>query len=436
MKNNNFLDKVKKFEITKKWMQWLIAPIAIIIVALVVFLAIGGTSGSWAEGLNLGIDFQGGTILKVQIYNIDTEGLDANYNKHVSEITRVIESNGVKVSYVQLEGASVETESYITFRYANADKDDDAIAARNNEIRAAIAEHYEVEDADSFIKYESVGSTARNDLVTKSILAIVISAVLILIYILIRFRASYAVAVIIGLMHDVLVMFALTIICRIQINSSFIAAAITIIGYSVNNTIVIFDRSREIIKTEFKGIRNLNYFDIGDRAIRETFRRTLYSTFTTLITIVVLAIMSGATLREFSLPIIFGLIAAFYSSILLSTSIWSRLSYTFDKINAKRAKQAEYDGATTKEELKKAKQAKRAEELSKASLPVSSTGRPVLLEALDNEDDNAEEDSESEETEEEPKKATEPAKPASQKQVKGSSYKAPYKKKYNKPSGK
>ena len=145
-----------------------------------------------------------------------------------------------------------------------------------------------------------------------------------------------------ALLHDVIVMFALTVICRVQINTSFVAAMITIIAYSINNTIIIFDRCREHMRP-LKGMRNIDYDAIGDLAVRETMRRSLFTTLTTMITVIFLAALGSASIREFCIPIILGLIAGAYSSIFMAVPMWTAFARTDDKLREKRMGAAAYD---------------------------------------------------------------------------------------------
>lgn len=172
------------------------------------------------------------------------------------------------------------------------------------------------------------------------------STVLILIYIVIRFTPTAAFAAVLALIHDVILMFALTVICHVQINSSYVAAMITIIAYSINNTIIIFDRCREYMKP-LKGMKNIDYDAIGDTSVRENMRRSVFTTATTMVTVIFLAILGSASIREFCVPIILGLIAGLYSSVFLATPMWAAFTRSWDKMKAKRAATAVYGGGAS-----------------------------------------------------------------------------------------
>lgn len=331
MKKTSFRNLLNNFSVNKNSKFFAIAPFVIVLIALIVIIALGATGGSYTDAVGIGIDFEGGTVLTV------TLGKDAidNYDENRVEITQQIEKFGVVVSYVQRQEADNVDQSSISFRYKNISRNDDEINTLNEQIRDAVDGLYP--DLPNNVKYESIGATAANDLLRKAGIALAVSVVLILIYIAIRFTLMSGVAAIIALIHDVVIMFALTVICRIQINSSYVAAMITIIAYSINNTIIIFDRCREYVKP-LKGQKNIDYAGIGDMAVRDTLTRSIYTTLTTMITVIFLAILGSDTLREFCVPIILGLLAGLYSSVFLATPLWSALSVAFDKAKEKYSK--------------------------------------------------------------------------------------------------
>lgn len=344
MKNNKLLSSLSSMPIAKNWKFWIIAPIVILVVAVVLIAALGSQIG-YTNAINIGIDFEGGTLVTVTI------GQDAidNYDYHVDRITSAIEKHGVVVSYVQLQEAQNVNETSISFRYKNVSTNDDEISALNEVIREELNNSLYAEIKDN-VTYESIGATAAQDLLSKSGIALAISLALILIYIIIRFTPASGIAAILALIHDVVIMFCLSVICRVQINQSFVAAIITIIAYSINNTIIIFDRCRENVKP-LKGQKDIPYAEIGDQSVRENMRRSVFTTFTTMVTVIFLAIFGSDTIREFCVPIILGLVAGFYSSVLLATPLWVGLSKEFDRLMAKyRKSKPVYEGAKVDEE--------------------------------------------------------------------------------------
>lgn len=332
MKNSNFRNLCNNFSVSK-YAKWFGAvPFVIVVIALVIVIALGVTGGSFTDAVGIGIDFEGGTLITV---TLGEDALNENYATNRDLIIAEIEKHGVKVSYAQVQEANTVERSAISFRYKNISRDDTEINNLNKEIRDAVDNLYP--DRKGNVTYESIGATAAQDLLSKAGIALAVSVVIILIYIIIRFTLMSGFAAIIALIHDVVIMFALTIICRVQINSSYVAAMITIIAYSINNTIIIFDRCRESLKP-LKGQKNIDYKGIGDLAVRQTFTRSIYTTFTTMVTVIFLAILGSDSIREFCVPIILGLLAGMYSSVCLATPLWAAMSASFDKTKEKYAK--------------------------------------------------------------------------------------------------
>ena len=183
-------------------------------------------------------------------------------------------------------------------------------------------------DADKVsVRTHTIGNEVMQSIIKNAAIAVAVAVAAILVYIAIRFTWVSGLAAILALVHDVLVMTALTTIFQIPVNSTYIAAIITIIGYSINATIVIFDRVRELEKTPSYAV--LSDAEIANKAIVNTLWRSILTTVTTLVMIVSLAIFGNSTIREFAFPIIFGLLAGAYSSILLSAPIWVYLRKLF-----------------------------------------------------------------------------------------------------------
>ena len=146
--------------------------------------------------------------------------------------------------------------------------------------------------------------------------------ILILIYITIRFEFRSGVAAVVALVHDILVMLSMYIIFRIPFNMNFIAAALTILGYSINATIVVFDRVRENRKLELKA----SFGDVVDKSIWQTMTRSIYTTITTLLAIVMLLILGVSSIRNFALPLLIGILSGCYSSVCISGPVWCALT--------------------------------------------------------------------------------------------------------------
>ncbi len=170
-------------------------------------------------------------------------------------------------------------------------------------------------------KSDSVSATVSGELLTDALLAISLAIVLMLVYIAFRFEVSSGLSAIVALLHDIIIMFSFMAIFHIEISSTFIAALITILGYSINNTIIVFDRIRENSKSLY--YKNSTATFIANQSIRETLMRSINTSITTLITIAMVAIIGVPSIRVFALPIIAGLLAGTFSSIFISPSIWA-----------------------------------------------------------------------------------------------------------------
>ena len=281
---------------------------AIILVALVLTLI--------GHGVNLGIDFEGGLSMQ---YDLKTTA-----NK--ADVDAVLDSMGAGTYTVTVQGAQ---DNEINIRIKDVAKDD--IQKVQADFEAGIKEQYA--DAESIGDVNYVGPVAGATLVKNAVISVLLASVLMLIYIAIRFDFNSGLSAVFGLLHDVLIMLSFMVIFRsvIQMNSSFIAAALTIVGYSINNTIVIFDRIRENAKKMPTTPRE----EVTNISIRESLGRTICTTVTTLITIVALCILGVASIREFALPIIVGILSGVYSANMINGYVWAFLE---EKRRARKAK--------------------------------------------------------------------------------------------------
>lgn len=342
MKTNIKLPKLTNIKIFRNAYYWFILPIAIIFIALVCG-TVYSTEGNKYDGFaNIGIDFKGGTVLTVQMDGADVQG--ANRNDVYNTIKEVVEKNGAVISTDQNSG-----DNAIVVRYPNSingvdynqsSKTEEMIGINNtiiDEVETALKAKYP--NATSVIaNAEMINATASDQLINKALLSVGIAMVLMLIYIAIRFDFFSGIAALCASFTDIIVMLALVIIFRIQINSSLIAGLITVVAYSINNTIVVFDRVREHKKEVKDGRYNIDL--LVDQSVTECFVRTFLSSFTTLITITILACWGIKSLTDFALPIIFGILSGLYSSLFLAPSIWGLLMNVKLGKNKKARKQA------------------------------------------------------------------------------------------------
>ena len=260
----------------------------------------------FGHGINLGIDFEGGLSMQ---YDMKTSVTSAT-------VSAVLDGMGIKSSTVTVQG---KDNSEVNIRIKDVSKDD--IQKVQAEFEENIKKTYP--DAVSVGDVNYVGPVAGATLVKNAIISVLLAAALMLIYIAIRFDLNSGLAAVFGLLHDVLIMLSFMVIFRsvIQMNSSFISAALTIVGYSINNTIVIFDRIRENAKKMPAVARE----EVTNISIKESLGRTICTTVTTLITIVALCILGVASIREFALPIIIGIISGVYSANMINGYVWAFL---------------------------------------------------------------------------------------------------------------
>ena len=306
-----WLKSLKSYDLVKHTKKYLLGSASIMLVGLLVVIIFG---------FNLGIDFTGGTVLKIKIGStLEQPGV---YETYTSQIETVLQNNGLKLSLKQQEGVGEDANIMIRFQDIKGYSEEE-MQEVTEEVKAEIVATLSILE-NQVQDSQRIGPSATAALVLNALLAVLFATILILIYIAFRFELLSGLSAIIALFHDVLIMLALVAIFRLQINGAFVAALITIIGYSINDTIVVFDRIRENRQKE--SYKEKTNADIVNISIRETMFRTLNTSVTTLLVITVLAVFSVPAIREFAIPIIFGLISGTYSSIFIAAPIWAVVS--------------------------------------------------------------------------------------------------------------
>ncbi len=279
---------LKVVEKTKIWFS----------VSLVVILI--GVVFTFTKGYNLGIDFMGGTLATIEM----GEDVTTQDKEIVDDILMEFDENA---TYNMANNTQIEIRS-------NTITEDDV-----SEVFEAIIEEFQLED-DALLSESKVGPSVGNELKQKAIKALAVATILMLIYIAIRFELTFGIAAIIALLHDVLITLSVFVVFDIPINTPFIAAMLTIVGYSINDTIVVFDRIRENLKKmkgeDIKKVTNIS--------ISQTITRSINTSLTTLFTIVAVYILVPAV-RDFSFPLIIGILSGVYSSIFIASPIWVML---------------------------------------------------------------------------------------------------------------
>lgn len=323
---SKFMNKIDtatgKIKVVNKGKIWMFVPILLLLLTIIMFSVFAIVNKDVGKGINLGLDFTGGSSLTV---TFGKELTDAEFNSYSERLLKIIDDvakeNGSQFdcSAPQKTGSGVETGIYIKYQNGHSD-----IQVVNQAISDRIEKDFSAEGltAADNIAIQSISASSAKKLLTSAIIAIVVIWAVILVYIIIRFELWSGIAAVIALFLDVLSMVCCTIIFHVPVNTTFVAAVITIVAYSINNTIVVFDRVREHVKASGS---TLGYATIGaevDKAVSETFTRSLATTITTLITVVLLAAIGVSSIREFCLPVIFGLLFGVFDSLFIAPSVY------------------------------------------------------------------------------------------------------------------
>ena len=305
-------------------------------VVLIIGVIFAGVNKSQIGGFfNYGLDFKGGTSTNV------TFNKDYSLEEISKEIVPVVESVTGEAG-TQTQKVQGTNQVIIKTRSLSLDE--------REKLNKALADKFGV-DAEK-ITAESISGAVSSEMKKDAVVATVLATILMLIYIWIRFRDfSFAAGSILALLHDVFIVISCYAIFRWSVGSTFIACILTILGYSINATIVIFDRIREnkaiLPKSTAKE-------ELINKSVTETLTRSIYSSLTTFITIFILFLMGVPSIREFALPIMVGIVAGTYSSVFLSSVFWYLLSNKFDKkIEEKKAENAKKKKKTKKVEINK-----------------------------------------------------------------------------------
>lgn len=259
------------------------------------------------RGFNFGIDFKGGTLIQI---NVNKDFNKADTDKIVEKYVKANEFETTKANNKELD-----------IRINR-----DAITNENaTKLFNDIKDKYKLKDSD-LISRETIGASVGSDLINKAVVSLLVSVILMLAFIAYRFEFKFGVAAIIALLHDVLITLSVYAIGNLPINTPFIAAILTIIGYSIADTIVIFDRIRE----NQKKMRGKELIEVTDASISQTVGRSICTVTTTVVTIACVHIFVPSV-REFTIPILVGIISGCYSSIFIASPIWFLLKKRSNK---------------------------------------------------------------------------------------------------------
>jgi preprotein translocase SecF subunit len=251
---------------------------------------------------NFDVDFLGGTVLRYDLH----VPVDADVQNEVAELVSSVTSIAPTL---QKSG-----DNELTIKTVDIDTE------KRSAIFEALKEKYSITEAD-ILQSDNVTATVGEDLRNAAILSASLAAILILLYITVRFEFLSGVAAVIALIHDILVMLSFYIIFQIPVNMNFIAAVLTILGYSINASIIVFDRVREnrryMTKSEFS--------EVVDLSVRQTVARNINTTLTTLLPLIMIIILGVTSVRNFAIPLAIGVVAGAFSSICIGGPLWSFL---------------------------------------------------------------------------------------------------------------
>ncbi len=313
--------KVRNF--TKHWAKYLIISGALIVTGIIGLFVNKSNHGYI---LNYGLDFIGGTAVEVYFdgdvpANADVEALAADVLGTTPQVVKVDGENAliIKTDQMIIEGESGDEEEQAAT--AAVSEDGSSSADSNSTIvklKKALNEKYGVDQ--SKIQVDSISAAVSDEMKEDAIVAVIIAGICMLLYIWIRFRnLSFAGSAVLALFHDVLVVLMVYSVFRITVDNSFIACMLTIVGYSINATIVIFDRIRENMAERSK---KETIDDVVNRSISETLSRSINTSLTTMFSILMIIFLGVDSIRAFAIPLMVGLICGTYSSVCITGSLW------------------------------------------------------------------------------------------------------------------
>lgn len=280
------------------------------------------------RGMNFGIDFVGGTIITIDLHTtFETDEIREIMDKY---------DNTADITY------SGDAQEKVVISSKNSFDSE-----QREEIFKEFQDKYKLEDSD-LLSIDNVTPTVGSEMTQKAILASLVAIAFMLIYITIRFEFYFGLAAIIALGFDIMIVIGVYSLLQIQVNSPFIAAILTILGYSINDTIVVFDRIRE--NETLIGLTDLEL--LTDTSISQTLTRSIYTSLTTLLAILALYIFGVDAIRDFALPLIVGIVSGAASSIFIAAPLWVFFQKKFpnSKLNVKKRK-AESKRAKRKENI-------------------------------------------------------------------------------------
>ena len=260
-------------------------------------LIIIGIAFILTKGLNFGIDFTGGTQLTIQ--------METGFNKPAAD--KVVHEFATGAVTNTVDGSKYEIKA----NNLNTEKVDSLVKKLTTDFKLK---------GNVLVSQKEIGASVGKQLTRDSIIALIVAILAVLVYVIVRFETNYGIAAILALLHDIAMTVSVYAIFQITVDTPFIAAILTIVGYSLNDTIVIFDR----IRGNVKKMRGSTPEEIANKSIAQTMTRSINTTLTTLVSIVAVYFFVP-TVRDFALPLIIGIACGAYSSIFIASPIWCKL---------------------------------------------------------------------------------------------------------------
>ena len=323
----------------KKKLFFIISICVILLGPVSMFINKGAGNGF----LNLSMEFRGGTSTDVT-FNEDYSIAD------IDETIKPVIRDVIGDAEVQAQKVAGGNEVIFKTRVLTLDEREQLTDALDEKI--GIAEYTtEAGVTEKSINFETISSTISNEMRQDAVVAVIVAIILMLVYIWFRFSdIRFAASAVLALVHDVLVVFTCYALVRISIGNTFIACMLTIVGYSINATIVIFDRIRENLKAR---TRKDDLQDLVNRSITQTLTRSIYTSFTTFITIAALYILGVPSIKEFALPLMVGIVAGGFSSVCITGALWYLMRKPLEASNKGGNTQSKNTGSKKKPSLER-----------------------------------------------------------------------------------
>ncbi len=317
VQNPKMYGKAKEPKIHGYVKNFKICGVASLIVIIAGFAFLGVNHSRIGKSLNYSLEFTGGTSTTATFAEDDVYTLE----RAESEVAPVIaETAGIDAGTIQIQ--TVEGNNQVIFKTSELTEEQSA------KIDDLLKSQFKATEVDN----QSISSTISGEMKKDAIVAIAVSSVLMLLYIAFRFSdVKFGVSAVLALVHDVLVVFAAYSIGTLSVGNTFIACMLTIVGYSINATIIIFDRIRENMRTQDS---KESLEELVNKSIGQTFTRTIYTSLTTFIMVFVLFVMGVTSLKEFTFTLMLGIVCGAYSSVCITGPLWYTMKKKFSKKNA------------------------------------------------------------------------------------------------------